>query len=75
MCFQECSTFVGKFGGEITFGHLRISILSINVVAPVKVVTGESCHFGKRDHLGICSHFDKSGHFDKSSHFGKKVVN
>ncbi len=75
MCFQECSRFVGKFGVEITFGHLRISILSINVVAPVKVVTGENCHFGKRGHLGICSHFDKSGHFDKNNHFGKKVVN
>jgi hypothetical protein len=50
---------VGKFGVEITFGHLRINIPSINVVAPVKVVTGENSHFGKRGHLGISSHFDK----------------
>jgi hypothetical protein len=61
---------VGKFGVEITFGHLRISILSINVVAPVKVVTGENSHFGKR---GVV--ISISGHFDEISHFGKKVVN
>jgi hypothetical protein len=72
MCFQECSRFVGKFGVEITFGHLRINIPPINVVAPVKVVTGQNSHFGKRSHLGICSHFDKSGHFGKSNNFGKK---
>ncbi len=59
MCFQECSRFVSKFGVEITFGHLRMSTLSINVVTPVEVVTGENSHFGKRGHLGISSHFDK----------------
>ncbi len=63
---------MGKFGVETPFGHLRINIPSINVVAPVKVVTSENSHFGKRGHLGICSHFDKNGHFGKSRHFGKR---
>jgi hypothetical protein len=65
---------VGKFGVEITFGHLRINIPSLNVVAPVKLSPVRIVIFGKRGHLGLYSHFDKSGHFGKSSHFGKKVV-
>jgi hypothetical protein len=62
---------VGKFGVEITFGHLRIYIPLINVVAPVKVVTGENSHFGKRGHLGKSRNFGKSVHSGKSSHLGK----